>query len=343
MPALSVVGHDLGVMQSFQSFLTSELPVCEMDLSNASLVQVLFAHDSSIARKNGGKHRNRDLISWIQKLEEEFDITISPMKVTADFYNFAIQRMVEEGKRLSTINQYLSKLKNALNWSKKFGGRVSSTFDEFAQLKYTNDLPALTPDEVSHIAHFRFDLYLDEHGKNLRRDTIRTLSAVRDMFVLQCNIGQRFSDMHVLSQNNFDDTLTRYRVTQQKTGNIAEVDLKHMTIDSHRTFSILRSHNFQNPLPKMEINRFNKLLHRIMHMIGGDFLREIIICTYKIAGKIHEIRLPLWKAISTHTARRTYITTMVNLGKPYTAIRRCSGHKSLKAFEGYIRGSHFED
>lgn len=245
--------------------------------------------------------------------------------------------------RLSTINCYLSKLKCILDWSKKFGGRVSTTFDDFTQLKYTNELPALTQDEVSNIAHFRFDLYIDENGKHLRKDTIRTLSAVRDMFVLQCNIGQRFSDMHVLSQNNFDETLTRYRVTQQKTGNIAEVDLKHMTIDSHRTFSILRKYDYKNPLPKMDINRFNKLLHRIMRMIGGDFNREIVVCTYKISGKIHEIRLPLWKAISTHTARRTYITTMVNAGKPYTAIRRCSGHKSLKAFEGYIRGSHFED
>lgn len=324
------------------SYLTSKLPVRQLDFSNSTLVQILSEHDSMIAKRNGGYHRDSDLISWIIKTEEEADTTITPDMVTDQFYDFAIDRMLEQGLLLSTINAYLSKLKNILCWADKHNARLSDTYKEFHSLKYEDDKVALTPDEVSQITHFRFDLCNDENGKPLRKDTIRTLSKVRDMFVLQCNLGQRHSDMVRLTNGNFDESMTTYKVFQKKTGSKAVVDLNRMTIDRHIAHQILQRYDYTFPIRNKDINRFNKLLHKILRLIGGDFNKEVTVCTYKAMGEVRVIKEKLHEAITSHTARRTYVTIMVNRGVNINEIRKCTGHKSLSSFEGYIKGEHLD-
>ena len=49
----------------------------------------------------------------------------------------------------------------------------------------------------------------------LRKNKIETLEKVRDMFVLGCNLGQRYSDLVRINPENFRNQ----RIVQQKTGN----------------------------------------------------------------------------------------------------------------------------
>ena len=67
----------------------------------------------------------------------------------------------------------------------------------------------------------------------------RTLERVRDMFVLLCNLGQRYSDIRRISPENFERNL--FRIIQQKTGNKAVVD-----IDRYAIFLSLHTHCSRN-------------------------------------------------------------------------------------------------
>lgn len=47
--------------------------------------------------------------------------------------------------------------------------------------------------------------------------------------------------------------------------------------------------------------------------------------------------LELWECISSHTARRSFATNLYNEGFPILDIMAITGHKTQKAFLGYIK------
>ena len=50
----------------------------------------------------------------------------------------------------------------------------------------------------------------------MRRNKIETLEKVRDMFVLSCNLGQRYSDMVRISPENFKNKNILDRSTKDR-------------------------------------------------------------------------------------------------------------------------------
>ena len=48
----------------------------------------------------------------------------------------------------------------------------------------------------------------------------------------------------------------------------------------------------------------------------------------------------MYELISTHTARRSFITIMLNSGVPDKAIMKITGHKSINNFQVYYRPSN---
>ena len=50
-----------------------------------------------------------------------------------------------------------------------------------------------------------------------------------------------------------------------------------------------------------------------------------------------EIMIPKYELISSHTARRTYITISLKLGVPPEMIMKITGHKDRVSFQKYVR------
>ena len=129
----------------------------------------------------------------------------------------------------------------------------------------------------------------------------------------------------------FDRNL--FRITQQKTGNLACVDLNRYTIDSKTTYRILEAYDYTAPW-KGDIGNYNKYLHILMRDVGLD---DPVRIEEKVQGKMVARNIPKWKLISSHTARRTAITVNVLRGHNIHALKRCSGHTDLRVFDNYIR------
>ena len=81
----------------------------------------------------------------------------------------------------------------------------------------------------------------------MRSNKIKTLEKVRDMFVLSCNLGQRYSDMVRISPENFRNGI--FSIVQQKTGNKCYVPINSLSIDSRITFAILNYTYGTNGMP----------------------------------------------------------------------------------------------
>ena len=150
------------------------------------------------------------------------------------------------------------------------------------------------------------------------------------MFVLSCNLGQRFSDMVRIDKTCFDRNL--FTILQQKTGTYAKVDIERMSIDRNTTYKILEKYGYESPL-KTDISNYDRYLKELFQYIGFN---ELIKQETKVNGHIDIQYVPKWKLIGSHTSRRTFATNNIIRGLKTSEIRRATGHKSESAFEKYI-------
>lgn len=296
-----------------------------LDLSSASLMEVI---DALVAMKskmspNYGKGYIC-LKNNLGILEQQFNCVLRPHQVTDVFWHNFVPFLLQRGLAMSSIKTICSQLRSALDWASRHQAKISPTFDLIKLPSYCHQQIALTPDEVSHIYHFDIST-IDRRPQHLRK-----LESVRDMFVLSCNLGQRFSDMIRIDKSCFNRNI--FSIIQQKTGSHARVNIDRMSIDRNTTYKILEKYNYLSPLTT-DISCYDKYLKELLSYIGFD---EMIKRETKVNGYIEVENTPKWRLIGSHTARRTFATVNVLRGFRMAEIRRATGHKSESSFEKYI-------
>ncbi len=157
---------------------------------------------------------------------------------------------------------------------------------------------------------------------------------VRDVFVLGCFTGMRFSDYSKLDAKSIRNN--RLEFVQKKTG-------AKVTIPIHPTVrQILEKYNYSLPEvpPNNEFNRIIKLVGEGLPSLHVPFIKQI---TYKRERK--QIQQMKYEFLQTHTARRSFCSNEYLRGTDPMVIMAISGHKSHKSFMRYIKvsGEQFAD
>jgi integrase len=168
----------------------------------------------------------------------------------------------------------------------------------------------------------------------------KRLKETKDFFVFGCTVGLRVSDLLKLKKGSVRIVNGQYYLTvkSQKTGTETIVKLPEYCIEiiihyKRRTRGLLPHFN------KSNLNHYIKLL-----LEKAGFTQEVIITRGK-RGKVTELKKDSCKAgkyrfcdvASTHTMRRTAITTMLSLGMPEQIVRKISGHApNSKEFFRYV-------
>lgn len=155
------------------------------------------------------------------------------------------------------------------------------------------------------------------------------LEKIKDIFVFGCTVALRVSDLLKLSHKNVFIQSDKYyiKVKSQKTNTHTSIKLPDYAIDILKKY-----HKKQGTLlPSISSAWFNTRLKHMAKLIPEDF--EIVktrerrgkqIIVYKDPQKRTHYKLS--DHISTHTMRRTGITTMLCLGMPEHLVRKISGH-----------------
>lgn len=311
---------------AFLAFLNqSKDSIFTLDLSNATILEVVthLVKMKSKMYPNYAKSFST-LIHHLRGIESQFGCSLMPYQITDIFWHNFIPYLLGKGLALSSIKKVCSQLRTALDWGARYGAKIAPTFDLVKIPPYCRQQIALTPDEVSHIYHF------DLSTIKRKPQHIKKLEQVRDMFVLSCNLGQRFSDMVRINKSCFDRNI--FTIFQQKTGTHARVDIDSMSLDKNTTYAILRKYDFNSPLTT-DISCYNKYIKELLRYVG---FKELIKRETKINGHIEVAYEEKWKLIGSHTARRTFATNNILRGLKTSDIRRATGHKSESAFEKYI-------
>ena len=323
----------------FGEFLASSMnSMFTLDLTNCSVIECINKMCEIKARSHPKIRQNyRMLIAKLTSIEQQFGCTIMPAMISSVFWNHFIPFLADQGLKYSTIGHLKANLIAVLNWSSKYGVKLNPSYSEVDIPNYIPSKISLTPDEISHIYHFKIgqeETYSFRSKKvlKLRKNKIETLERVRDMFVLGCNLGQRYSDLVRISPENFKNG--QFSIVQQKTGNKCFVPINSMSIDSRITWAILEKYGYHAPYTG-DINNYNTYLHELLHHIGEDFLEEVHIDN-KINGVITRETKQRYQLISSHSARRSFATINTLRNIPRNKILRATGHSSEKAFVRYI-------
>lgn len=295
-----------------------------LDLSGATLLEVI---DEQIKVKQKLSPKYGKGLSCLKRhlgiIESQFGCTLMPVQVTDIFWVHFIHHLQQQGLAIPSIKTLCSQLRSALAWASRHRAVISPSYDIIQLPECRHQQIALTPDEVSRIYHF------DIRTIGKRPQYLRHIDKIRDMFVLSCNLGQRYSDMVRIDKSSFE--FNKFSIVQQKTGTRAVVDIDKFCVDRRMIYNILEKYDYKAPFDG-DISSYNKYLKYLMKAVG---LTEEVKRETKVAGLIQTERTPKYKLIGSHTGRRTFITINMLRGIPLHEIMRASGHTSYSSFQKY--------
>lgn len=265
----------------------------------------------------------RNLMNHLRDYQEYSRKPVEFEVIDMDFYYDFTGYLTKIKKvGLNTIGKQITQLKVVLREALEMGytNNIIFTHRRFRSAVVETDAVYLNDQEIEEI----YKLDLSDHRK---------LEKVRDLFVIGCYTGQRFSDLSQLSVEKIEDDIIE--VHQVKTGERVYIPLQH------EVKTIMQRYDGGFP-PGMSNQKFNEYLKDVAEKCS--LLQKEVSLQLFSAGKRILITKPKYEFVRSHTARRSFATNEYLKGELTLAeIRAITGHKTDKAFYRYIRSTPREN
>jgi integrase len=288
----------------------------------------LFSFAENFIEKSKTKPNNKTGRPVSYKMRREYQVTFDYLKeysrtnnkvidfkdIDIEFYDSFIQFLQKKSLAVNTIGKKIQTLKIFLNAAKEenknpyeaYKSRRFEALTENAETIYLNEQELQT-------------IYKHDFSESPRLDR------VRDLFLVGCWTGCRFSDLAQVKPENITDGLIE--VKQAKTD-------KKVLIPLHPVVtSILNKYKGDLPEP-ISNQKFNVALKEVAELAKiKDPVHKAItkggVKTSKLYKK-HEL-------VTTHTARRSFATNLYKSGFPSLSIMAITGHTTEESFLKYIK------
>lgn len=260
----------------------------------------------------------RHLLKFAPKLEFS-DFTEKGLSLFVEYMQNVRINSKKTGMKNTTVRKNLDNLKWFLRWASEKGYNTEMAFMSYQPKLKTvkNKILFLTWEEL--ISMYNFDFSGND-----------TLERVRDVFCFCCFTSLRYSDVaHLRRSDVFDSYI---QITTIKTYENLKIEL------NDRSKSILnkyRDAKLSNDLalPVISNQKMNEYIKEIGRICNIN--TPITVIYYKGGNRIEEIR-PKHELISTHCARRTFISNAIMMGIPPEIVMKWTGHEDYKAMKPYI-------
>lgn len=255
----------------------------------------------------------RTTISHLKAFEESTRKKITFESFDKAFYDKFVRFLTFELKMSNnSIGKYIKNLKTFLNHCVEYGISVGDDFRKYKVFKEESENIYLSEEEIRDL----FELELSQNPK---------LERVRDLFIVGCFTGLRFSDFSQLKPQNIQNGIISIKT--QKTGELVSVPV-HPIVEK-----ILEKHGGELPqaISNQKMNEYLKELGQLAE------LNEPKVVAQVKGGIRQESTVSKWELLTTHTARRSFATNLYRQGFPSIYIMKITGHRSEKAFLKYIR------
>ncbi len=251
--------------------------------------------------------------NWLRKYAEKKRKKIDFKDIDHDFYTGFVAYLKEQNYSVNTIGKYIKTLKVFLNAASDLGINHYKGYKNksFVVIKEDSESIYLNENEITAIYEKEF--------------TNKKYEKVKDLFIVGCWTGLRFSDWNKINKENISDGYLD--VKQQKTGDQIAIPL-HPTVEE-----IINK--YDGVLPAIISNqKFNEFLKEIAEAAKiNDKIKKTTTKGNFTTTKTHE----KWELVTTHTARRSFATNLYLAGVPSLTIMAITGHKTESSFMKYIK------
>lgn len=254
---------------------------------------------------------NKDILEGFQTHRNK---KIHFNQINESFYKSLLAYCISEKRHsANTLRRNMGMFKTFLYWALEKGHTYKNDFQKFKMPKaQQTDEVALTMEQVQEVFEYDF-------SKNTK------LERVRDLFVFGCSTGMRISNYSKIQKKDIQDGVIKVRDFKNPDKSL-EIPLND--------FSIYILEKYDYNLPKISNQKFNEYIKDVFQAVGFD---HNVKKTIKIGKELIEKITPFYERISSHTARRSFITIMKNKKIPDKVIMGMTGHKSLEVFNKYYK------
>lgn len=253
----------------------------------------------------------RDLQRWL--MEEHTYGELYPL-----FYKDVKPAVYAQVRSANSVTGCFYRLRTVIKWCISNGLTKNNPFERFQLVQPMYGDP--------------YYLTLEERDKVYFADLseLRPLYSVyRDIFMFQCLIGCRMSDLRSLTRANVVDGCIEYipRKTKGHTARTVRVPLNQKALAILEKYGELET----QILPHFSDQNYNDYIRTILKHVGID--RKVLYLNPKTR---HEEMRPLHEVASSHTARKTFIGNLYKKVKDPNLIASMSGHsENSRAFARY--------
>jgi integrase len=252
--------------------------------------------------------------------------------INEDFYfDFVNYLRYDVGLLDNSLDKHIKNIKLFMNYSFEKKQHTNQYYRAFKRTKNKTQFVVLNRRELIQLAY------------NYKPEPGSLKDKVRDTFIFGCSTGLRFSDLTELKRGNF--VIERDGMTNKILDNAGSTYIK-LVINKTQEYLKLPINNFIFDLiKKYDIENkeitflkhnnqiFNRTIKEICKEAG---ITEAITITKRKGRENIDYDEQKYKFISSHTMRRTFITSMSSATE-ITNVQAVSGHKDIKVLTDYIK------
>lgn len=324
----SVIESEL--IQAHQADITSEWLKTVIDKHwNPEKYEItLFSFIQTFIDKSETKPNPRTGRPVCYKMRREYEVTFKYLKdyaadenkaidfkdIDLDFYDSFTQYLQSKKLAVNTIGKKIQTLKIFLNAAKDENKNSYEVYKSKKFIVMTEDAETIYLNELE-----LEKLYNHDFSNNT------AFERVRDLFLVGCWTGCRFSDISQITPESVSDEFIH--IKQYKTG-------QKVIIPLHPVVTAILN-KYDGRLPDTISNqKFNVSLKDIARMAGiNESTHKAITKGGVKVSKAYK----KYELVTTHTARRSFATNLYKDDFPSLSIMAITGHKTEESFLKYIK------
>lgn len=254
--------------------------------------------------------------NYLEFFCKENEISLSFDKIDDDFFELLRDYSYETKKmKQNYFAKVIKVLKSYLNWATEKGYNTKREFEKFRAVEHDIDIVYLTFEELIKLYEKDFDS--------------DRLSQVRDFYCMGCFTGLRFSDLSKLHLANISEDHIILSIQKTKTQNHAIKLNKYAK-------AILEKYKetIYEPLPVISSQKFNEYIKDCCELAE---ITQPFTTHWFVGNKKKSLTQPKCKFITSHTARKTFITNSLLLGMEPKAIKKIANIKKDAVLDKYMK------
>ncbi|WP_133524836.1 tyrosine-type recombinase/integrase [Flavobacterium sp. 245] len=279
------------------------------------------AYDEFIAEKKKGQvwskatiMRYDNIKNILKNFEKVKKYKLTYSRIDKTFHNEFTSYCMDDLKHINnTYARNLSLFKTFMYWSLEKKYTFNNAFVGFKKVpKVITNQIALTIEDLNKLMQHEFKT--------------ESLERVRDVFVFACVTGMRFGELSLITKSNVSEISIMLKEDKDETKEAREIPLTSLS-----RYILLK---YDYKLPLIANQKQNKYIKDCFQEL--EYTHMVQKVTTKGKENIKEDMF-FYDRISTHTARRTFITMMKRQGKSDKLIASITGHNDMKTLNQYYQ------